>query len=109
MESLPQCLCEPFGDIELQGFNDLHSPLGQKENCGAKQKHGCQGEATDLLINELSPLHHHHLLKALNKAGEHRSNPGEGWAGVIVLLDLLKHREEGISHLCGPSLLKCRL
>ena len=39
VECLPQCLCEPSGYIKLQGFTDLHPPLGQKENCGAKQKH----------------------------------------------------------------------
>lgn len=39
VERLPQGLCEPFGYIELQGFTDLHPPLGQKENCGVKQKH----------------------------------------------------------------------
>ena len=44
VESLPQCLREPFGYIEPQGFSDLHSPLGQKENCGIKQKHSNQGK-----------------------------------------------------------------
>lgn len=39
VERLPQGLCEPFGYIELQGFTDLHPPLGQKENCGVKQRH----------------------------------------------------------------------
>lgn len=56
VERLPQCLCQPSGHIELQGFTDLHSPLGQKENCGAKQKCSHQGKAADLVTQKPSSL-----------------------------------------------------
>lgn len=97
VESLPQRLGEPFRYIELQGFTDVRSPLGQKENCGAKQKCGNQDKAADLLINEPPLLPSQHLLQALSEAGECRFrregcrsvSPDEGkkalgiWAALV--------------------------
>lgn len=55
VERLPQGLCEPFGYIELQGFTDLHPPLGQKENCGVKEKHTIsRRQQTSHIIHEPS-------------------------------------------------------
>lgn len=81
--SLAQCLREPFGYAELQGFADLRSPLRQKENCGTKPEDGLQGKAADSQYMSPPLLPSQHPPQVLSEAGECRSNAGR--AGVAAL------------------------
>ena len=76
VERLPQGLCEPYGYIELQVFTDLHPPLGQKENCGVKEKHTIsrRQQTSYLIMSPCSSPATQHPLQVLSKAGGHRAN-----------------------------------
>lgn len=68
LESLPQCLREPLGHTELQGFTGLPSPLRQKENWD-KTEERSQGKAADVLMKEpSSPPPSRHLSQVLSEA-----------------------------------------
>lgn len=84
-ESLAQCLREPFGYAELQGFTALRSPLRQQENCGMKPEDGHRGgKAADIPIQEPSSPPQSAPPTSSERSWGVQVPCGQGWGGSPV-------------------------